>query len=244
MSAANSPYNVPGVIAVTGCDGSGKSTLTASLLEQLSREQKIEFVYLGQSSGRIGEWIQELPIIGGPFGRYLLKKSDRVHDKPSTPPGNITALVIYLLSRWRLFKFKRMLRKAKRGTLIVADRFPQAEVPGFRFDGPQLAKTEGGNRWVALLRRHEQQLYQWMAGYLPALLIRLNVDINTAHQRKPDHQLESLRQKLEVIPTLAFNGAPILDIDGRKPAQEVLQISLDAITEQVFGLDTHTSPSV
>lgn len=244
MSAAKSPSCVPGVIAVTGCDGSGKSTLTAALEKQLAHKCAAEFVYLGQSSGRIGEWIQELPVIGGPFGRYLLKKSDSVHEKPSTPPGNVTALVIYLLSRWRLFKFKRMLRKARRGTLIIADRYPQAEVAGFRFDGPQLSKTAGGNWWVAMLRRHEQTLYQWMAGHLPALLIRLNVDIDTAHQRKPDHKREALRQKLDVIPTLTFNGAPILDIDGCRPAQEVLQVSLEAIARLDPRCAISTSSSV
>lgn len=223
------PHETVRVIAVEGCDGSGKSTLTTSLVPLLEKQCRTEFIYLGQSSGRIGEWIQTLPLIGKPFGRYLLKKSDNVHAKPSTPPGNVTALVIYLLSRWRLYKFKRMLRLARKGTLIVADRFPQAEVPGFRFDGPQLAKTSGGNRWVSLLRRHEQKLYEWMAGYRPMLLIRLNVDLETAYQRKPDHKLESLRQKLEVIPTLTFNGANILDLDGTEAADRVVAQAMQAI---------------
>lgn len=83
------------VIAITGCDGSGKSTLAASLVNALSAKEPAELLYLGQSSGRIGEWISSLPIIGAPFGRYLLKKSQRVHDRPSAPPDNATALVIF-----------------------------------------------------------------------------------------------------------------------------------------------------
>lgn len=52
----------------------------------------------------------------------------------------MTALVIYLLSCWRAYKFRKMLCKSQQGYLLITDRYPQVEVPGFRFDGPQLAK--------------------------------------------------------------------------------------------------------
>ncbi len=217
------------VIAITGCDGSGKSTLAASLVNHLSSQGSTELLYLGQSSGRIGEWIGSLPIIGAPFGRYLLAKSERVHDRPSTPPGNVTTLVIFLLSSWRAYKFRRMLTKSKQGHLLITDRYPQAEVAGFRVDGPQLAKTVGGNRWVRALRKREQELYRWMASYPPQLLIRLDIDEQTAHQRKPDHKLSALREKIMVIPHLTFNGAKILDLDGREPASKILDESIRAI---------------
>ncbi len=82
------------VIAIVGCDGSGKSTLTASLVNELAAKIPTEQIYLGQSSGRIGEWISQLPGIGAPFGRYLRGKAADVHERPLTPPGNFTALVI------------------------------------------------------------------------------------------------------------------------------------------------------
>lgn len=221
------------VIAITGCDGSGKSTLATSLVNHLAPEIQAEMIYLGQSSGRIGEWISSLPLIGAPFGRYLLKKADNVNERPSTPPGAVTALVIYLLSCWRAYKFRKMLARSRQGRLLVTDRYPQAEVAGFRFDGPQLAKTRGGSWWVQALRRREQTLYQWMASYPPLLLIRLDIDARTAHARKPDHKLSALQEKVAVIPTLTFNGARILDLDGREPADKILQESLHAIEQAI-----------
>lgn len=215
-----------GVIALTGCDGSGKSTLAAKLVTHLREQGPVEPLYLGQSSGRIAEWIHTLPLIGPSFNRYLVRKSDRVHDRPSTPPGNVTALVIYLLSRWRVHKFRRMLAMCRRGVLVVTDRYPQAEIPGFRFDGPQLAKTTGGNGWVRCLRAHEKKLYEWMAASVPMLVIRLNVDAETAHARKPDHALEALREKIAAWPNLRFNGARILDLDARDDAAAILDTSL------------------
>lgn len=217
------------VIAITGCDGSGKSTLAASLVSHLSLQEPTELLYLGQSSGRIGEWISDLPIIGNAFGRYLRRKANHVHERPSMPPGNITAFVIYLLSCWRAFKFRKMLKKSNQGLLLITDRYPQAEVAGFRFDGPQLAKTTGGNRWVSALRKREQKLYQWMASYPPLLLIRLDIDVETAHARKPDHKIDALREKVAVIPGLTFNGAHILDLNGWEPADKILDESLRAI---------------
>lgn len=216
-------------IAITGCDGAGKSTLAVKLVERLSSQYPVELLYLGQSSGRIGEWIGDLPIIGSPVGRYLRSKSERVHLRPASPPGNITALVIFLLSCWRAWKFRRMLIKCKRGLLLVTDRYPQAEVAGFRFDGPQLDKSVGGNVWVQSLRRREHRLYKWMASYPPLLLIRLGIDEQTAHARKPDHQLSALREKIAVIPQLTFNGAAILDLDAREPADNILEASLRAV---------------
>lgn len=217
------------VIAIVGCDGSGKSTLAAELVNHLTQQTPTKLFYLGQSSGRICEWILTLPIIGHSLGQYLLKKAGRVHSRPGTPPGNITALVIFLLSCWRAYKFHRMLIGCQRGELLITDRYPQAEIPGFSVDGPQLAKTTQGNWWIRKLRAAELKLYHWMASYPPLLLIRLAVDEQTAYSRKPDHNRVRLREKIALTSHLNFNGAEILDLDGREPAAQVLEKSLFAI---------------
>ncbi|EHL5997135.1 thymidylate kinase [Escherichia coli] len=200
------------VIAIVGCDGSGKSTLTASLVNELAARMPTEHIYLGQSSGRIGEWISQLPVIGAPFGRYLRSKAAHVHEKPSTPPGNITALVIYLLSCWRAYKFRKMLCKSQQGFLLITDRYPQVEVPGFRFDGPQLAKTTGG---------------------------KLNVDLDVACARKPDHKRESLARKIAITPQLTFGGAQLVDIDANQPLEQVLVDAEKAITDFMTARGYH-----
>lgn len=70
-----------------------------------------------------------------------------------------------------------------------------------------------------------------MASYPPLLLIRLDVDEQTAYARKPDHDLSALREKIAVIPRLNFNGARILDLNGRDPAAQILSQSLQAIDQ-------------
>ena len=99
-------------------------------------------------------------------------------------------------------------------------------VPGFHFDGPGLGAVNAESWLGRKLAASEQRLYQRMASHLPALLIRLNIDADTAHLRKPDHKLSMLRDKVAVIPNLHFNGARILDLDGRDPYEQVLDTAL------------------
>lgn len=221
--------NLKNVIAVVGCDGSGKSTLSHDLIAELSKKRQIEWVYLGQSSGNIAEWIRSLPLIGPAFGRYLVRKAERAHNKEASAPDTLTAIVIFLLSLWRAHKFRRMLKLARRGVLVITDRYPQAEVAGFYFDGTGLSEKNAKSWLARLLLKQEKQLYASMASHRPTLLIRLNIDAETAHARKPDHKLAMLREKVRVIPSLQFNGATILDLNGRDPYPQVLAAALTAI---------------
>lgn len=228
---------LPGaIIAVVGCDGSGKSTLTADMFARLCERRPAALLYLGQSSGNILEGIRGVPLIGPALGRYLQRRSTRAHAKDDKPasPDIATALVIHLLSRWRHHKFGRMLALSRRGVVVITDRYPQAEVPGFWFDGPGLTATGTTKAFVRWLAKRELRLYRRMASHVPTLLIRLDIDADTAHGRKPDHTLAMLREKARVIPVLQFNGAHILDLDGRAPYPQVLQAALTA-TDAAIG---------
>ena len=223
------PHQVlPRVVAVTGCDGAGKSTLSEDLLSNLHTEGPIEWLYLGQSSGNIAEWIRNLPIIGAPLGRYLVGKANRAHSEKTTGPDTATTVVIFILSHWRAHKFRRMLRLCRRGVVVITDRYPQAEVPGFYFDGAGLGAVNVESWLGRKLAAREQRLYQWMASHVPALVIRLNIDADTAHIRKPDHKLSMLQDKVAIIPKLDFNGARILDLSGLDPYEQVLEEALRA----------------
>jgi hypothetical protein len=223
------------VIAVTGCDGAGKSTLTDDLVAQLDIEGPVQWLYLGQSSGNIAQWIRGLPVIGAPLGRYLVAKASRAQSKKNTGPDTATTIVIFMLSQWRAHKFRRMLRLCRRGVVVVTDRYPQAEVPGFHFDGPGLGAVNAESWLARKLAARELRLYQWMASHVPTLLIRLNIDADTAHARKPDHKLSILRDKVTIIPGLHFNGARILDLDGRDSYDQVLDGALSAARAELLA---------
>tara|TARA_R110001592_G_scaffold363372_2_gene686150 strand:+ start:10501 stop:11235 length:735 start_codon:yes stop_codon:yes gene_type:complete len=224
---------LPFVIAVTGCDGAGKSTLSEDLRSRLELEAPVEWLYLGQSSGNIARWIETLPLIGPGLERYLKSKASSAHDEKARSSGLATTLVIFILSHWRAHKFRHMLRLNRRGVVVITDRYPQAEVPGFHFDGPGLGAVNAETWLGRKLAAREQQLYQRMASHVPALVIRLNIDATTAHSRKPDHKLTILQDKVAIIPKLLFNGAEILDLDGRAPYEQTLNTALSAVNTAI-----------
>lgn len=213
------------LIAIVGSDGSGKSTVGQALLAWMREERPTELHHLGKQTGNIGRAIARWPLIGGRLDKSIGKKAGAARDTGG--PGAFTALVIYAFSMRRVRRFRRMLADRQRGTAILADRFPQTAVPG-PMDGPGLARANAG-RLQRLLAGRERAHYAWMERFRPDLVIRLNVDLATALARKPDHRPSSLKTKVEDVPRLTFNGAPIVDIDATRPLDEVIAQAKAAI---------------
>ncbi len=80
-----SPNYIPGLIAVVGCDGTGKSTLTTDLVKSLQQHWQTERRYLGLLSGEDGDKIKRLPLVGVWLERRLAAKSSKnpKHEKPN-----------------------------------------------------------------------------------------------------------------------------------------------------------------
>lgn len=233
------PTLMTGVVAVIGCDGSGKTSLTHDLLTILRRSGPAERRYLGTVSGEMGDRIKRLPLVGITIERYLAAKARRAQDMRKKLPGIGTALVMYLFSLRRARHFREILALSHRGIVVITDRFPQAEISGFHYDGPGLSGPRSDNWLVRRLAARERKLYQWMARHQPTVVIRLNVDLETALSRKPDHKTGELRTKIEVAPKLRFNGARIVDVDASVPYPQVLEAVLAAVNASLH-LDLST----
>jgi thymidylate kinase len=209
------------------------TTLTKDLLATLRKRGPTELRYMGLVSGETGDKIKALPVIGVALEAFLARKVRRAQDMKQKVPGLFSAIVMYLFSKWRVGMLRRLRRLAGTGVLVIADRFPQAEVPGFHYDGPGISAERTQNRLIRNLARREQQLYEQMALHRPSLVIRLMIDAETAHARKPDHPIEELRDKIAIMPRISFNGAAIHEIDARKPYDEVLADALQAIEKVI-----------
>lgn len=220
-----SPIAAP-LIAVVGSDGAGKSTMCTALLAWLRESRETEICHLGKQTGNIGRALARWPVVGAQARRKIDDRSGRV--RAGGELDAFTALLMYLLSMRRVRRFRRMLEIRRRGITILADRYPQIVVPG-RMDGPALAFATPKSRLVQMLCRRERALYEWMTSIPPDIVIRLNVDLDTAVARKPDHRRSALKAKIEAVPRLSFNGAPIIDLDATRPLAEVLDHAKDAL---------------
>ena len=220
-----SRHSIPPLIAVVGCDGSGKSTVTEALRLWMSERQPTQICHLGKQSGNIGRRIARLPLLGGKLDKSIHAKAQKAQTDKG--PGVGAALVIYLFSMRRVRRFARMMKLREAGNAIIGDRFPQLGVPG-PMDGLGLAnaRQDGIVGWLA---RAERRRYAAMVANKPDLVLRLNVSLDVAMARKPDHRASSLARKVADVPRLTFEGAPIVEIDAELPLAEVLAQAKAAI---------------
>lgn len=200
------------LIAVVGADGAGKSRLSADLLEHICRHRSAEAGYLGEGSSvtsrKIGRW----PLVGPLLVNAFQGVACQLRDADAPIPGLIAASYALHRSRRRYLRFQKLVEKRRRGIVIVTDRYPQVECPGLH-DGPILAGV-ATNQMLAGIKAEERALYAQMAAHVPTLVIRLQIDIDTAMRRKPDHDPSLVAMKIASLPAITFNSAPILDLDS------------------------------
>lgn len=219
--------DLPPLIAVVGCDGSGKSTVTGELLEWLGAQRPTVVCHLGKQSGNVGRAIAQWPMLGRRLDKSIQVRSKKAQGTKG--PGLLAALVIYGFLMRRVRRFRRMMRLREGGHAIIADRFPQVEVTGAS-DGPGLyaARPTG---LVGVLARSERRIFAKMIASPPDLVLRLNVSLDVAAARKPDHKYEALARKIELIPHLTFGGAPIVELNADEPLEQVLLRAKAAVAD-------------
>lgn len=223
------PY-IAGLIAVVGSDGTGKSTLTADLVKNLQKQWITERRYLGLISGEDGDKIKRLPFIGLWLERRLAAKSDKTQRMSNASPALWAAIIMYCFSLWRASNLNKVRRLAESGVLVISDRYPQAEISGFYYDGPGIGVERAKGGLIKKLAESERRLYQKMAQFRPELIIRLDIDVDTAFSRKPDHSYEELADKISSMVQLDYNGSRILEVDARAPYEEVFEKAMKAIS--------------
>jgi len=215
------------LIAIVGCDGAGKSQLSSDLIAHIGRSRPAEAGYLGEGSSVQGKKIGQWPFVGPWLKSRLEKIADRLRDSESTIPSGLVARYALYRSKKRFRRFEALQQKRRDGVVIVTDRYPQAEIAGYH-DGPILAGVAKSPD-VARIKAEERALYQRMAAYVPTLVIRLHVDIDTAMARKPDHNRTLVSQKIAALPKTSFNGAPIFDLDTTAKYEDELSLAKAAV---------------
>lgn len=220
-------HTQPGpLIALIGSDGSGKSTIGDALLAWMRASRPTSLCHLGKQSGNLGRAIGRLPLVGGGMGRSIEHRVRLAHG--AKPASLVASLVIYAFALRRVARFRRMLALRRRGTAILADRFPQTAVPP-ALDGPGFARVRADRGLALRFAEWEARQFRWMVSHRPDLVLRLNVDVATAIARKPDHDPKSLALKIADMHRLSFNGAPIIDLDANRPLDEVLTAAKAAV---------------
>ncbi|WP_046867452.1 hypothetical protein [Microvirga massiliensis] len=218
------------VIVLLGSDGSGKSTLARTLVAWLGVKLDVVPIYLGSGDGpsaiyrlpmRIAHRLLR-PLFGPRQPAHSRAEGDRVIS--ASGQGDLwtriraAALVPWALalSCEKLGKLRRITRARNRGMIIVCDRFPQDEFPGFN-DGPLLAHWLD-HPWSICrsLAAWEKRPYAEAALDPPDLVIKLSVTPVVAQARRPEMDLEELYRRVSTVHRLKF-----------PPSTRVVELSAD-----------------
>jgi thymidylate kinase len=222
------------VVALIGIDGSGKTTVTTTIRAWLGSEIDVMPVYFGTGGGRPSLLLRPFKLMV-PLATLLLKVKPRgsSHGKVSKDaPGWLYSLLLMIwaavAAREKRTKLLAASRGASRGLVVVTDRYPQNEIPGFN-DGPLLTRLARAPSWF---RKWEASTYALAQRLPPDLVIKLIVTPETIARRETDMDSTVIEKRIEVIPRLAFSGARVVSINAEQPLADVIR----AVKQEIWQM--------
>ena len=122
------------------------------------------------------------------------------------------------------------MKARTRGMVVICDRWPQMQFPG-ELDGPRLTHWHSGNPLQRRLAAYELRPYELARRFPPDIVIRLDVDVDTASTRRPEDGRDYLAHRIELVRALQFTGSLFgaIEIDGTQSPDKVLTAILRAI---------------
>jgi thymidylate kinase len=160
------------VIAISGADGAGKSSMIAGLHSLYSSFLDCKMFALGKPQGKLLEYV-----------RFFIRRGDKFepthlnsYQKQSSIKDAILACALAIL---RLRKASAALRKARKGNMVLVDRWPTNDFG--KMDGPKIVGLGTGSRLINSLAMFEKTIYERIP---PAdICFYLEVDIDEARKR-------------------------------------------------------------
>lgn len=222
------------MVAMIGVDGSGKSTLVATMRAWLGSKVDVVPIYFGTGDGRPSLLLWPFKLIMPLIMRVLkTKPKGASHGKISGhAPGLLYSLLLMVwavaVAEDKRKKLAAARRGINRGLIVLADRYPQNQILGFN-DGPLLTRLTGVPHW---LRRFEGAAYALARRLPPDLVIKLLVTPETAARREPEMDPAIIRERIAALQRLELPGARVVCVDAEQPLAEVIR----AVKHEIWRL--------
>lgn len=229
------------LIAIIGADGSGKSTNIKSICEWLKWKFEVKLVYAGSGDGSnnlIQKTINRVFSGSHSTSYEATSKGNTKRDSKGKQSGLKKIVKACILSYSATSKYRsirRAYRLRNKGYIVLVDRYPQNQIVGIN-DSPRigvLLKNESNNGIVNHFRRIEENAFNKMALISPDVVIKLCVSPEVAQSRKPDHNLEYIKSKSEIVNKLWFPEAKTYDINADVDLAEVQKTMKRIIWENI-----------
>ena len=215
------------MIAITGGDGSGKTTALEGLSAWLSQNFEVRTIHFGKprwslttllvrSALRLGRSLGLYPYVSE--SSVLYSDSDNAENGF---PGYPLLIRLVCTARDRSLAYQKVRRSVTRGALVLADRFPFSRSD--LMDAPHVERLVMPNQvnWlIGRLIKLEASYYE--AILWPELLVVLGLDPETAVRRKTDEAAAYVRARSNEIAAFDWRNTPARVIDASQSRSQVL----------------------
>ncbi|MFH1357420.1 MAG: hypothetical protein ABII18_09855 [bacterium] len=173
------------VIAITGSDATGKSTVSSHINEWLKKAFTVRLIHAGKPPAGLLNFIPTLllPFIRRFFNRARTSVSCKLRDENVTG-SLLKAVRLLLLARDRKRLVTRAFQRAIDGTITISDRYP-SHTHG-AMDSPRIGSSPKWLKGFILekMASREKSIYESIPK--ADLLIQLTIDVEVAVQRNRD----------------------------------------------------------
>ena len=240
VQPANLERRAPGggcIIAILGVDGSGKSTSVTHLLNWLQPKMDVMPIYFGTGDGRPSMILWPFKLLLPFASRLLGRRPWRASfDQSGGTPKPAGFLFSAMLTVWAIavaiekrHKLRSASRAARRGLIVIADRFPQDQVPDFN-DGPLLSRFTAIPKW---LRRFESNSYALSRRLAPDLVIKLIARPDTIARREPGLHSSNIPGRIADLLRLDFPRSRVVCIDGQQQLPDMIRAIQQEVWRQI-----------
>lgn len=229
------------VIAFIGSDGAGKTTTINYIKKEFGKKLDIKTAYLGSGDGECSFIRKPMRFVAKRVGgkglglavekEYSSKGSEEHISIKSRLYSIAKVIWAITLANEKKSKLKRVTKARNRGMLVLIDRYPQCEYPGYG-DGPLLSKYKNSSNGIlAYFAKKEFCIYQSAELNSPDLFVKLTVPTDIAIQRKPEMTEDEINKKRDaVLNIFKENNCVVIDTSVDK------KVSFSKVMKSIWGV--------
>jgi thymidylate kinase len=229
------------IIAITGLDASGKSTVSRELARWLGSELTVRLIHAGRPKPRLETLPFRVAVEIARSIRYgFATRASGLHLKIQPGQGIFSALHYVVLAYERYFLLRKAHRLRAAGCMVISDRYPSMDEG--KMDSPKIRQSAGNRSWINFLGMVERRLYNAMPEADEIFNLTVPFDVAVARNRarvKRDKESDlELRDRHASNANLHYSARKYQAIDASRELPVVLEEIRQRIWEPSPKQDT------